>query len=149
MASGGTSDEMPYSRKRALIEPTSSRKTRHQVRDGVAIPQSHVWPIIVHIWKNYWDGSGEEPEEKKAQWQAQSGIQLKGRLQGLTLLLRLWCTPKKGSIVTALRKTQQAVIWRYLHPTNGKKKLTPVVELGKAERSWEEGQPCKRISSLN
>jgi hypothetical protein len=39
---GGTLDEMPNSRERELIEPTSSRKTRHQVRDGVAIPQSHL-----------------------------------------------------------------------------------------------------------
>ena len=37
---GGTLDEMPDSRERELIEPTSSRKTGHQVRDGVAIPQS-------------------------------------------------------------------------------------------------------------
>ena len=35
-------DEMPDSRERELIEPTSSRKTGHQVRDGVAIPQSHL-----------------------------------------------------------------------------------------------------------
>ena len=33
--------EMPDSRERELIEPTSSRKTGHQVKDGVAIPQSH------------------------------------------------------------------------------------------------------------
>ena len=39
---GGTLDEMPDSRERELIEPTSSRKTGHQVRDGVAIPQSHL-----------------------------------------------------------------------------------------------------------
>ena len=39
---GGTLDEMPNSRERELIEPTSSRKTGHQVRDGVAIPQSHL-----------------------------------------------------------------------------------------------------------
>jgi hypothetical protein len=31
---------MPNSRERELIDPTSSRKTRHQVRDGVAIAQS-------------------------------------------------------------------------------------------------------------
>jgi hypothetical protein len=35
-----------------------------------------------------------------------------------------------------------------LHPTNGKEQLTSVVELGKAERSWEEW-PCRRTSSLN
>jgi hypothetical protein len=36
------------------------------------------------------------------------------------------------------RKSQQAaerVRCRYLHPNNGQKQLTPVVELGKAERS--------------
>jgi hypothetical protein len=35
---GGTLDEMPNSRERKIIEPTSSRKTEHQVRDRVAIP---------------------------------------------------------------------------------------------------------------
>jgi hypothetical protein len=39
---GGTLVEMPYSREREFIEPTSSRKTGHQVRDGPAIPQSHL-----------------------------------------------------------------------------------------------------------
>ena len=38
----GTLDEMPDSRERELIELTSSRKTGHQVREGVAIPQSHL-----------------------------------------------------------------------------------------------------------
>ena len=37
-----TLDEMPNSRERELIEPNSSRKTGHQVRDGVAMPQSHI-----------------------------------------------------------------------------------------------------------
>jgi hypothetical protein len=75
----------PDSRERELIEPTYSRKTGHQVRDGVATPQSHLWPIIVPVSKNYRNGNGEEPEEKKVQRQAQSGIHLKGRSQGLTL----------------------------------------------------------------
>jgi hypothetical protein len=35
-------DDMLNSRERELIETTSSRKTGHQVRDGVAIPQSHL-----------------------------------------------------------------------------------------------------------
>ena len=34
---------MPYSKERELIEPTFSRKTGHQVRDGVAIPQSQLF----------------------------------------------------------------------------------------------------------
>jgi hypothetical protein len=35
-------DEMPYSGERNLVEPTSSRKTGHLVRDGVAISQSKI-----------------------------------------------------------------------------------------------------------
>jgi hypothetical protein len=34
--------EMLSSRERELKEPTSSRKTEHQVRNGIAIPQSHL-----------------------------------------------------------------------------------------------------------
>jgi hypothetical protein len=39
---GETLDEMFDSREKELIEPTSNRKTWHQVRDGVAIPQSYL-----------------------------------------------------------------------------------------------------------
>ena len=121
---------------------------------GMGLP-SHsqkLWPIFVPVLKNCRDGNGEEPEEKKVQWQAQTRIQLKGRSQGLTLLLRLWSAHKKGPSMTTPWKTQQAaerVRCRYLYPTNGQKHLTPVVELGKAERSWGEGRPCRRTSSLN
>jgi hypothetical protein len=59
---------------RELIEPTSSRKT---ARNRAAIPQLQLWPITVPVWKNYRDGNGEEPEDKKIQEQAQSGIQLR------------------------------------------------------------------------
>jgi hypothetical protein len=67
------------SRERGVIEPTSSKKTGHQVSDGVAATQWHLRPLIVPVWKNYRKGNGEEPEEKKVQRQAQSGTQLKGR----------------------------------------------------------------------
>jgi hypothetical protein len=148
---GGIFDEMPGSRERELIEPTTCRQAGHQVTDGVAIPQSF-WPIIASVWKNHRDGNGEESEEKKVKRQAQSRIQLKGRSQGLTLLLRLWNAHKKWSIMTALRKTQQAAErdrCSYLHIINGQKQLTPVIELGKAERSQGVGRSCRRISSLN
>jgi hypothetical protein len=36
----GTLDETPYSGEWELVEPTSSRKTGHQVRNGIPIPQS-------------------------------------------------------------------------------------------------------------
>jgi hypothetical protein len=79
---------MPYSREREFVELISSRKT---ASSEVALPQ-----------KNYRDGNGEEPEEKEVQQEVQRGAQLKGRPQGLTLLLRLWSTHKKGPIMTAL-----------------------------------------------
>jgi hypothetical protein len=62
--------------------------------------------MIVPSEKNYRDGYGEEPEEKKVQQQVQSGIQLKGSSQGLTLLLRLWRTHKNGPSMIILEKTQ-------------------------------------------
>jgi hypothetical protein len=81
------------------------------------------------------DKNQEETEEKEVQRQAQSGNQHKGRSQGLKQLLRLWNTHIKGSIMTAIRKTQKTaerVMCRYLHPTNGQKLLTTVVEVGKS-----------------
>jgi hypothetical protein len=84
------------------------------------------------------DKSGEEIEGKEVQWQVQIGIQLKGRPQGLTLLLMLWCAYRQKPIMTALWEAQQAaerVRCRYLQPTNGQKPGTPVAELGK---SWKK-----------
>jgi hypothetical protein len=66
---GGTLDEMPYNGERELVEPPPAERHGHQVRDGVAIPQSKLWPIIVPVWKNCRDGNGEKPEEKKVQRQ--------------------------------------------------------------------------------
>jgi hypothetical protein len=112
---------------------------RQGIKWGRGSPsQSKLWPIFVPVWKNCRDGNGEKPGKKKVQPQAQSGIQLKGRSQGLTLSLRLWSAHRKGPSMTALRKTQQAaerVRCRYLHQTNGQKQLSPVAELGK---SWKK-----------
>jgi hypothetical protein len=88
--------------------------------------------------------NGEDPEEKKVQRQAQSRIQLKGRSQGLTLLLRVWSTHKKGPSMTVPRKTQQAakrVRCRYLHPTNGQKQLNPGWNREKLKEAEEKGEP--------
>jgi hypothetical protein len=143
---------MPDSGERELIEPTSSRKTGHQMREEVAIPQSKFWSIIVPVWKNYGNGNGEEPEKKKVQQQAQSGIQLKVRSQGLTLYWGYGAFTKSDlSWLPSERPKKQleesdADIC--IQP-NGQKQLTPVVELGKAERSWGEGQSCRRTRSLN
>jgi hypothetical protein len=48
------------------------------------------------------NGDAVEPEEKKFQQQAQSGIHLKKESQDLTLLLRLWRAHKKEPFMTVL-----------------------------------------------
>jgi hypothetical protein len=75
----------------------------------------------------------------------QNCTKLKGKPQGLTLLLRLLYAYKVGPVMTALQNVQQAaerVTCRCLHPTNGQKLLTPVAELGK--EAEEEGDPIGR-----
>jgi hypothetical protein len=76
---------------------------------------------------------------------AQIGIQLKGRSQGLTLLLRLWCAHKRGLIMTALWKIQQAaerVRCRYLYPTKWTEAADPCGWIReKLEEAEEEGDP--------
>ena len=99
---------------------------------------SNLW-VRNHWWKQflYW---------------TQSCWAGKGRYQGLTLLLRLWSAQKRNlSWLPSERpnKHLKRVRCRYLHPTNGKKQMTPVVELRKVKRSWGEGQSYRRTSSLN
>jgi hypothetical protein len=82
--------------------------------------------------------NGEETELKEIQCLAQIGIQLKGRFQGLTLLLMLWCAYKQEPIITVLQETQKSAVrvrCRYLHPSNRQKLGTPMVELGK---NWKK-----------
>jgi hypothetical protein len=121
---------MPYSGERELIESTSNKKIGHQVEGWGWHPTvKNSSPELFLSEKN-----GEEHEKKEVKYQAKSGIHLKERSQGLTLLLRLWSAHKKGPIMTSLRKIQHAaerVRCRYLHPTNGQKLVISVDELGK------------------
>ena len=57
-------------------------------------------------------------------------IQLQVRLQGLTLILLLWCAYRQEP-----RMAAQKVRCRYLHPIDGQKLGTHVVEL---EKSWKK-----------
>jgi hypothetical protein len=55
----GTLDEMPYIGGRELVETTSSRKTSHQMRDVVGIPQSkltHNYPCLKELQRWKWIG---------------------------------------------------------------------------------------------
>jgi hypothetical protein len=129
---------MPNSGERELVESTSSRKSEHQLEGWGWHPTVKIWLKIVPVRKNCRKNNWKQLEEKEVQWQVQIGIQLRGRSQGLTLLLLLWCAYKKVSITTAPWKAQQAsekVRCSYLQPTNGQKLMTPAVEFGK---SWKK-----------
>ena len=60
---------MSYKKKKRKEKKKEKRKLRSR---------------IVPVFKNFREKNGEEPEEKEVQQQAQIGIQLKGRPQGLT-----------------------------------------------------------------
>ena len=68
-------------------EGTCRDHLQQKDREGIKwrIGLSSHWPIIIPVWKNCRDKNGKEFEEKEVQWQAQSGIQLNGGTQGLTL----------------------------------------------------------------
>jgi hypothetical protein len=76
--------------------------------------------------------------KRRSSYRPKVGSSSRGAPRGLTLLLGLCSSQKKGPNMTALHKTQQAAETlgcRYLHPTNGQELLIPVVELGE---SWKK-----------
>ena len=131
-----------------IKEFTSSRKTASSWEMELPSHSQKLWPRIVPVWKNRRDKNGEVTEGKEIQWPAQVGILLRGRFQGLTLLLMLSCAHKQRPNLTTVRKDQQApqrVRCWYLHPTNGQKLVTRMVELG---QSWKKLRR-RTTSSLN
>jgi hypothetical protein len=65
---GGTLDEIPDSRERELIKPTSSRKTRRQMKaEGVQHPTVTTLTYNCIILNVLGDGNEEEPGEKRVQ----------------------------------------------------------------------------------
>lgn len=95
---------------------------------------THISSCLKEMQEWKWRGA----EEKEVKQKAQSEIQLKGRRQDLKPLLKLWSFHKKGCIMVAPQKTQQAaerVRCSYVHPTSEQKLLTPLVEL---EKSWRK-----------
>jgi hypothetical protein len=61
---GGTLDDMTECRERELIEPTSSKKTGHQLRERGAIPQSHYDPQLF-LSEKLQGLKWRKPEEKE------------------------------------------------------------------------------------
>jgi hypothetical protein len=74
---------------------------------------------------------------------------LTSKLTGASSFLRVRCFVSEWTQTQKAQQATERVRCRYLHPTNGQKQLSPVVELGKAENSWGEGRSCRRTSSLN
>ena len=74
----GLKEMMPDSREMEFIDPTSSRKTRHQVREGFAILQLKLWPIIVPVWKNYRDGKGGSLRKRRSSDRPKAGSSSRG-----------------------------------------------------------------------
>ena len=141
-------------RERELIEPTTSRKTGHQVRDGVATPQSHLWFVCIpsHIIFELFlseriTGMKMERSVRKRRYSNRPKMG-----SSLTGVLKVWhsywgygiFTKRDLSWLPSERPKGIYVRCRYLHSTNGQKQLTPVVELGKGERSWGEEWSCRR-----
>ena len=114
----------------------------HQVKERTAIPQSKLWPIIVSFWKTCRVEKGEGPEEKKIQWQAQFGIQLKERSQGLTLLLRLWRTHKKDESTPDVPTSSWKSQMRIFAPNQGTETADPCCWIREwLEEAEKEGVP--------
>jgi hypothetical protein len=69
------------------------------------IPLSQLRPIIVPILKNYRDGNGEEPEQKKVQQHAQRDP-AQGEVSRPDTITEAMEHSQKGHSMTALQKTQ-------------------------------------------
>jgi hypothetical protein len=100
---------MPNSGKRELVEPTSSRKTRNQVEGQSCHPKVKNSDPELFLSKRT---AGTKMEKRlkarrSSDW-SNWGIHLKGRLQGLTLLLMLWCAYTQDHSIAVLREVQQA-----------------------------------------
>jgi hypothetical protein len=86
----------------------------------------------------------ERSLRKRSPATGQSGIQLKGRSQGLILLWWLWRAQKKKKNYCPPKHPTSS--WKshvqILDPTNGQKQMTSalIVKLGKSERCWDISQ---------
>jgi hypothetical protein len=103
---------------------------------------SYLKELLGWKWRGAW---GKEGPATGPKW-----IQLK--VPRPDTITEAMVSSQKGPSMTALWKTQQGLeraTCRHLHQTNGQKQLTSVVELGKVERNWGKGWPCRRTNSLN
>jgi hypothetical protein len=101
---------MPYRGERELVVSTSSRKTGHQVKRWgchLTVKNSDL-ELFLYERTTGTKMKKRLRERRSTDWPKLGSIQLKGRLQTLTLLLMLWCTYRQESRIVVLCKAQQA-----------------------------------------
>ena len=91
---GWTLDEMPDSRERDLIEPTSSRKTGNQMSERGPSHSHDSDPQLFLPEKITGMEIERSLRKRRPSKQTQREIQFKGICEGLTLLMRLRSTHK-------------------------------------------------------
>jgi hypothetical protein len=145
---------MPYSGERELVESISSRKTGgHQVEAWGCHPTVKYSDLDLFLSeRTTCTKHGEESEGKEVQWQAQIGIQFKGRLQGLTLWLcygeltdrsLAWLSSERPN-----KLLKASDVGTYTWPMD--RSQGPLwLNYRKAGRGWGRGWPHKKASSLN
>jgi hypothetical protein len=100
---------MPNSGERELVEPTSSRKTGHQVEGwGCHLTVKKSYPELFLSKRTAGTKMEKRLRARRSSDWPNWGIYLKARLQGLTLLLMLWCAYRQDHSIAVLRESQQA-----------------------------------------
>jgi hypothetical protein len=131
----GTKNGMPYIGEKESHRATSSKKTGHQVKDGIAITQSILCTIIVPSWKNCRDENEKVHEEKKVQWQSHVS-KAQGEVSRLNSIMEAMEPSQKGTYHDCLPKD----------PTSSWKSQVQIF----APNQWTEAEDlCVWISGKN
>jgi hypothetical protein len=126
---------------------------RQDIKCGMGLPShSHISDSKVYLFERI-TMMEIETEEKKVQWQAKVGSSSRGGPKAwhyywgygeLTKRNLAWLPSEWPN--KQLKESDADICTQ---PMDRKKQLTPVVELGIAERNWGEGRSCGRTISLN
>jgi hypothetical protein len=112
-----------------VVEPTSCRKTGHQMQGWDAIPESKtLTQNCFCLQRTAGTKMKKSLRKRRSSDRPKLGSSSMGAPRPDNITDAMVCSQKKGPIMAALQKTHQAaenVRCRYLHPTKGQKLLTP------------------------